>query len=97
MKRSAEFIGEYQTRSPGQLVFKRPELTKGFQGEVFKDRVREGIVGCVISSRTFFCVIGGEVMVSQHHQPPGSSWSGVYVLVGSIQLTSSTSWGFQCL
>ena len=80
-----------------QLVLKRPKHPDGFQGKVFKTRVREWVAGCVISSRTFFCVIGGEVMVSQHHQPSGSSWSGVYVLVGSIQLTSSTSWGFQCL
>ena len=33
-----------------QLVLRRPDLPKGFQGQVFKDRVREGVVGCVISS-----------------------------------------------
>ena len=97
MKKSAEFIGGYRTRSPVQLVFKRPELTKVFQGEVFKDRVREGIVGCVISSRTFFWLVGNEAIESQHHQASGSNWSGVHLLVGSIKLTSSTWWRFQDL
>ena len=36
---------ECQARSPGQLVLKRPELLKGFQGQVYKDRVREGMGG----------------------------------------------------
>ena len=40
---------------------------------------------------------GGEVIGKQHHQPSGSNWSGVYVLVGSRQLTSPTYWGFQPL
>ena len=34
---------------------------------------------------------------SQHHRPSGSNRSGVYVLVGSTQLTSPTWWGLQCL
>ena len=34
-----------QARSPGQLVLKRPELLKSFQGKVYKDRVREGVGG----------------------------------------------------
>ena len=37
-------------------------------------------------------MVGGEVIRSQHHQP-----SGVYVIMGSIKLTSSTCWGFQYL
>ena len=37
-----------------QLVLKRPELPGGFQGKFFEDRVRRGVVGCVISSWTFF-------------------------------------------
>ena len=41
--------------------------------------------------------MGGEVIESQHHQPSGSNKSGVSVLVGSIQLTSSTWWGFHHL
>ena len=48
----------------------------------------------VISSWTFFWLVGGEVIGSQLHQPSGSSWSGVYVLVGSIPLTSCTSGDF---
>ena len=38
------FITGHQGRSPGQLAIKRPEPPEGFQGKVFKDRVREG--GC---------------------------------------------------
>lgn len=37
--------------------------------------------------------VGGEVIGSQHHQT-GSKWSGFSVLVGSMQLISSTWWGF---
>lgn len=44
----------------------------------------------VISSQTFFSLVGGRVMGSQRHHPSGFSWSAVYVLVDSIQLTSST-------
>ena len=65
----------------------------GFQGTVFKDRVRKRVAGCVISSWTFFWLVGGEVIGSQHHQPSGSNQSGVCVLVVSVQLTSSTWWG----
>ena len=35
----------------------------------------------------------GEVVGCWCHQPSGSNWSGVYVLVGNIELTSSTRWG----
>ena len=49
------------------------------------------------SSWTFFWLVGGDVMESQHHQPSGSNWSGVCVLVGSMYLTSSIWWGFQYL
>ena len=38
--------------------------------------------------------MGDGITGSQHHQPSGSNWSGVYVFVGSIQLASSTSGGF---
>lgn len=38
---------------------------------------------------------GGEVIRSQHHQPSGSNWSGVYPLVGSMQLTSPPGRGFR--
>ena len=54
-------------------------------------------MGCVISSWTFFLLVSGEVVRSQHHQPSGSNWSGVYLLVGIIQLTSSTWWRLQYL
>ena len=48
----------------------------------------------MISSWAFFWLVSGEVSGSQHHQPSGSNWSGVYSrLVGNIQLTSPTWWG----
>ena len=31
----------HQAKTPGQLVLKSPELPEGFQGKVYKDRVRE--------------------------------------------------------
>ena len=42
---------------------------------------------------TLFWLVGGEVIRSQHHQP----FAGVYMLVGSMQATSPTWWGFQYL
>ena len=38
----------------GWLMLKRWELPDGFQGKVFKDRVRERVAGCVIGLYTFF-------------------------------------------
>ena len=51
----------------------------------------------MISSWTPFWLVGGEVNRSQHLQPSGSNLSGVYLLVGSILLTSTTWWEFQYL
>ena len=78
----------------GKRIPKRPNLPDGFQGKVFKDRVRERVSVYLISSWTFFWLVGGEVIGSQHHQPSGPNWSGVYVLVVSMQLTSFTWRGF---
>ena len=36
-------------------------------------------------------------MRNQHHQPSGSNLCGVSLLVGGMQLTFYTWWGFQCL
>ena len=38
----------------GQLVLITPKLPSGFQAKVFKDSVRERVVGCVASLWTFF-------------------------------------------
>ena len=54
-----------------------------------------GVMGYMISLWVFFWLVSGEKIRSQHHQPSGSNMSGVYVLVGSIELTSSIWWGFQ--
>ena len=47
----------------------------------------------VVNSWTLFWLVGGEGIRSQHHQPS----AGVYRLVGSMQATSPTWWGFQYL
>ena len=78
-------------------MLKRPILPESFQEKVHKDRVRERGFGCVISSWTFVWLVDGDVIGSQHHQPSGFNCSGVYVLMGSVQWTSSTWWGFQYL
>ena len=54
-------------------------------------------MGCVVSSWTFFWLDYGEVIRSQHHQPSDSNRSGVYMLVGSILVTSPTWWESQYL
>ena len=38
----------------------------------------------MVSSWTFFWLVGGEVYGSEHHYHSGSNWSGVWLLVGSI-------------
>ena len=50
-------------------------------------------MGCVIRWRTLFWLVGGEVIRSQLHQP-GFNYSGVCVLVISVQSVSSTCGGF---
>lgn len=54
VKASAVFTAECQARNPGQLMLKRPKLPNGYKGKVFKDRVRERVLRCVISAWTFF-------------------------------------------
>lgn len=49
------------SREARQLVLKRPELPEGFGGQVFKDTVREGVVGGAIGSWTCSLLVGGEV------------------------------------
>lgn len=39
---------------------------------------------------TFFSLVGDEVIGSLHHEFSGFNQSGVYLLVGSIWVTSST-------
>ena len=86
-----------QARSPDSRCSKHSNSPMTFKEKFFRDRAREGVMKCVISSWIFFWMVGGEVTGNQHHRPSGSSWSGVYVLVGNIQLSSFTCWGFQYL
>ena len=43
VKESAVIIAQHQTKSSGQLVFKMPEFPDGFQQNIFKGHVREGV------------------------------------------------------
>lgn len=76
----------------------KPCSHKDFLGKVFQDRLREGVVGCVINSSTFFSPVGGEVTRSQH-QKPGSNLSGVCLFACGQCMVDffSTWWGFQSL
>ena len=40
-------------------MLKRPELPKDFQGKVFKDRVREGFVGCGVCDQLVDILLTG--------------------------------------
>lgn len=55
----------------------------GHEASVFKE---QGVVGLW----TFFSLVAGEIIRSPHHPPSGSNRSGVFVLVGGRQLTSTT-------
>ena len=44
-----------------------------------------------------FWLVDGEVIGSQYHRAPSVNLSGVHVLMGNIQLTSSTWWRFRYL
>ena len=56
-------------------MLKRPELPDGFQGKVFRDRVRERVAGCVISLCTLFCLLDGGVNIINLVPPGlGSMW-----------------------
>ena len=73
---------------------KSAELLEGFQRRVFRQGEGGGLWG-VISSWIVPRMVGGEIIRGQHHQPSGSNWFGVSMLMGSTQLTFPTWWGFQ--
>ena len=97
VKESEEFIAGHQARNPGKLVLKRPWTPNGFQGKVFKDRVREG--SCEVYDQLVDSLLtgwwwGNRESTSSIFWPQGSD---VFMLVGLIQLTFFTWWGFQYL
>ena len=63
------FICRAPSKQNGQLMLKRPELLDGFR--------QERVVGCTISSRTFFW-LAGNMLMFQESQLSGSNQSGVY-------------------
>ena len=77
------------SKENGQLMLKKPKLSDGFQGRVFKGKFGGRAAGYM----TFFWLVGGEIMwcsKSLNHQPSGSNWSGVHMLMLSLKLPSST-------
>ena len=56
------------SRVSGQLVFKRPKVPHGFQGRVFKDRVREGDFGVPDQLMAILLIGWWGGNWSQHHQ-----------------------------
>ena len=86
-----------QARSPGSWCLKDLYSLVAFRERFLKAWWAGEGMECVISLRTFFWLVGGEVIRSQHCQPPGFNWSGVCVLVSSTQLTFPTLWGCQYL
>ena len=93
--RKMQHLLQMPSKESKQLILKMPELPKAFGKKFLKTGWVRGVVGCVISSRPLLWLAGGEVIRSQHLQPSSSNWSGVQVLVGSTELTSSSWWGFQ--
>ena len=80
-----------------QLVPKRPGFPNGFQRNVFKTKVMEGGYEVLDQLSDIFWLVGGEIIGSQYHWAPSVNSSGVHVLMGNIQLTSSTWWRFHYL
>ena len=97
--RKVQCLLKTPSKKSRSLVLRRPGLLGGFQGRDFKDRIRECLSGTVISSWTFFWLVGGEVSGSQHHQPSDSNWSEVLHACEqhAMNRMSSTWWGFQYL
>ena len=72
-----------QARRTGNLHSKRLKLPDRFQGRTFKDGLRERILACNHLVHNSLTV---------RSQGDGSNLSGVCMLVGSMQLTSSVWW-----
>ena len=53
-EKKVQHLLQVPSKENGQLMLKGPELPDGFQGRVFKDSVGERVLGCLISSWTFF-------------------------------------------
>ena len=76
-------------RQRGRLMPSRLCVSPGGGSEESMKFKEQGVV----NFWKLFWLVGGEVIRSQHHQPS----AGVYMLVGSMQATSPTWWGFQYL
>lgn len=72
-------FAECQAISPGQLVFKTPELPSGLQESIVVAIGGKGVAGCVVSPCTN--LVDGEVRGQCHCQSSDSSTSGGCVLM----------------
>ena len=52
VKESSKALKVGPSKESGQLMLKRLELPDDFKGCDFKDKMRERVAGCLISSRT---------------------------------------------
>lgn len=79
--------GEYSvycrlsSKEKGKLMLKRPELPNGFLERIFKGNLWTSLVS---SKVTGWCCRNLNI------QPSGSDWSGLYMVVVSMQSPSST-------
>ena len=62
MHTQKRFTAGCQEKSPGQLVLKRLTLPEGFQEKMRERQRGRWVVGCVLSSWTFFWLVNGEAM-----------------------------------
>ena len=100
VKKSATFIAGPRKKN-GQLMLKRPKLIKSFQESIFKGGVKQGALRkwSALAQFSDWLILRSQCgcLANLNHQLSDSSWSGVYMLVVSMLLTSFTLWGFQYL
>ena len=93
MKKSAVFIAG-TSKGFRQLILKRPKLPMAFR-QRFINIGRGRRLRCVCDQLVDILLIGW--WWGNWESASSPSWSGVYVLVGSTQLTPPTWWGCQWL
>ena len=87
-KRVQHLFTGHQARRTGSSCSKHLNSLMAFREGFLKSTLGVRIMGCVISSWTFFWLVGGEIKWwcsrNLNHQPPGSNQSGACMLVVSM-------------